>query len=80
MVSQILFYKPIICNQNQDYSVLLTSKTLTNCYYAKMEKVILKEKEELILLLKGFKEEVVEVELIQVIFRNFIIISLIRQL
>lgn len=32
-VSQISFSKPIICNQNQDYSVILTSKTLTNCYY-----------------------------------------------
>lgn len=32
-ISEIFFSKPIICNQNQDYSVLLTSKTLTNSYY-----------------------------------------------
>ena len=37
-VSQIFFSKPIICKQNQDYSVILYNKTLTNCYYGQQGK------------------------------------------
>ena len=40
-VSQIFFSKPIICKQNQDYSVILYSKTLTNCYYGQQGKQLI---------------------------------------
>ena len=40
-VSQIFFSKPIICKQNQDYSVILYSKTLTNCYYGRQGKQLI---------------------------------------
>ena len=40
-VSQIFFSKPIICKQNQDYSVILYNKTLTNCYYGQQGKQLI---------------------------------------
>ena len=40
-ICQIYFSKPIICKQNQDYSVLLYSKTLTNSYYGLQGKNII---------------------------------------
>ena len=45
-VSQIFFSKPIICKQNQDYSVILYSKTLTNCYYGQQGKQLIEGKKE----------------------------------
>ena len=40
-ISQIYFSKPILCKQNQDYSILLYSKTLTNSYYGQQGKNII---------------------------------------
>lgn len=40
-VSQIFFSKPVICKQNQDYSVILYTKTLTNCYYGQHGKALI---------------------------------------
>jgi len=40
-ISQIYFSKPILCKQNQDYSIILYSKTLTNSYYGQQGKNII---------------------------------------
>ena len=37
-ISQIMFTKPVTCQQNQEYSVLLLTKTTTNCYYGQQGK------------------------------------------
>lgn len=44
-ISQIYFTKPIICKQNQEYSVLLYSKANTNCYYGMQGKRIVEGEE-----------------------------------
>ena len=37
-ISQIYFSKPIICKQNQDYCIILNSKTTTNSYFGRQGK------------------------------------------
>ena len=51
-ISQIMFIKPINCKKNQDYSVVLLTKTLTNCYFGNKGKNCIEGEKGVIFLFK----------------------------
>ncbi len=53
-----MFSKSINCQQNQDYSVLLLTKTNTNCYFGKQGKNLIEGEKGIIFTFKKLQGKV----------------------